>query len=152
MRSGWPRSSTMVRPAVLRPLPRVSRLGSAGPARSKAPAQKGAHFFMLETNLRVVGRGPALRLTVRTAQVDGTDTSPELLQKLCGRLRQRYGVAAVPDPRAAARLIVATKRPLEPLLLDDDDWELEVTDAGAPQELLTPTDELGRAVLSPLVE
>ena len=107
---------------------------------------------MLETNMRIVGRGTALRLAVRTAQVDGTDMSPELLQKLCGRLRQRYGVAAVPDPRATARLIVATRRPLEPLRLADDDWELEVTDAGAPQELLTPTDELGRAVLPPLVE
>jgi hypothetical protein len=107
---------------------------------------------MLESNMRVVGRGLTLRLAVRTAQVDGTDTSPELLQKLCGRLRQRYGVAAVPDPRAPARLIVATKRPLEPLRLADDDWELEMTDAGTPEELLTPTDDLGRKVLPPLVE
>src|SRR5260370_14403935 len=104
----------MGRLAVLRPLPRVSRLGSAGPARSNAPAQKGANFFMLETNMRVVGRGTALRLAVRTAQVDGTDTSPELLQKLCGRLRQRHGVAAVPHPRAPAPLIVAKKPPPEP--------------------------------------
>lgn len=107
---------------------------------------------MLETNIRVMGRGPALRLAVRTAQVDGTDTSPELLQKLCGRLRQRHGVAAVPDPRTTARLIVATKRSIEPLRLADDNWELEVTDTGAPEELLTPIDALGRAVLPQLVE
>ena len=107
---------------------------------------------MLETNLRVVGRGTALRLAVRTAQVEGTDMSPELLQKLCGRLRQRHGVAAVPDPRAPARLIVATKRSIEPLRLADDNWELEMTDAGAPEELLTLTDDLGRKVLPQLVE
>src|SRR5260370_5612401 len=128
MRSGWPRFSTMVKPAVLRPLPRVSRWESAGPARFNAPAQKGANFFMLETNLRVVGRGPALRLAVRTAQVDGTDMSPELLQKLRGRLRQRHGVAAVPDPRPPARLIVATKRPIEPLRMAHDNWDFEMTD------------------------
>ncbi len=107
---------------------------------------------MLETNMRVVGRGPVLLLAVRIAQVDGTDTSPELLQKLCGRLRQRHGVAAVPDPRNPARLIVATKRSIEPLRLADDSWELEVTDTGASEELLTPTDALGRAVLPQLIE
>src|SRR5260370_7473556 len=115
MRNGWPRWSTMVRLAVLRPLLHVNRLGFAGTARSKAPAQKGANFFMLETNLRVVGRGPALRLAVRTAQVDGTDMSPELLQKLCGRLRQRHGVAAVPDPRAPPPLILPPNPPIHPL-------------------------------------
>src|SRR5260370_26676415 len=114
--------------AVIRVVRRVGRWGCAVPDRLNAPAQKGANFFMLETNLRVVGRGPALRLAVRTAQVDGTDMSPELLQKLCGRLRQRHGVAAVPDPRAPARLIVATKRPIEPLRMADDNWELEMTD------------------------
>src|SRR5260370_2484418 len=142
----------MGRLAVLRPLPRVSRLGSAGPARSNAPAQKGANFGMRETSVRVVARGTARRLAVRTARVDGTDMSPELLQKLCGRLRQRHGVAAVPDPRAPARLIVATKRSIEQLRLADDNWELEMTDAGAPEELLTLTDDLGRSVLPQLVE
>src|SRR5579883_2637243 len=114
MRNGWLKYSITVRPDVLRLLPRVGRLGSAGCARSKVSAQKGANFFMLETNMRIVGRGTALRLAVRTAQVDGTDMNPELLQRLCGQLRQRHGVAAVPDPRAPARLIVATRRPLEP--------------------------------------
>ena len=107
---------------------------------------------MLETNMRVVGRGLALHLAVRTAQVEGTDTSPELLQRLCGSLKQRYGVAAVPDPRTPARLIVATKRPIKPLRLSDDNWELEVTDTGTQEELLTPTDALGRTVLPQLVE
>src|SRR5258708_30155364 len=139
MRNGWPRCSTMVRLAALRPLLHVSRSGFAGTARSRAPAQKGEHFFMLETNMRVVGRGPALRLAVRTAQVDGTDTSPELLQKLCGRLRQRHGVAAVPDPRDPAHLIVATKRSIEPLPFAVDTWELEVTDTGSPEALLPST-------------
>src|SRR5216110_596113 len=120
MQNGWPRHTTMAKQAALKPLPHVSRLGSADSAHSKVPAQKGANFSMLETNMRVVGRGPALRLAARTAQVDGTDMSPELLQKLCGRLRQRHGLAAVPDPRVPTRLIVATRRLVEPLSLTDD--------------------------------
>lgn len=107
---------------------------------------------MLEMNLRVVGPGPAIRLAVRAARVEGTDTSPDLLQKLCGSLRHRHGVAAVPDPRTPARLIVATQRPLEPLHLVDDEWELEMTDAGLQAEVLTLDSELGHTVLPQLVE
>ncbi len=107
---------------------------------------------MLETNMRVVGSGMTLRLAMHLAQVEGTETSPDLLQKLCGSLRHRHGVAAVPDPRTSNRLIVATKRLIEPLRLASDDWELEITDAGAPEEWLTPADELGRTVLPLLVE
>lgn len=107
---------------------------------------------MLETNLRVVGNGPAIRLAVRAAKVTGTDMSPELLQKLCGRLRQRKGIAAMPDPRTPARLIVATRHQIESMTLADDDWELELTDAGEPEEVLTLADDLGRRILPELVE
>lgn len=107
---------------------------------------------MLETNLRVVGPGPAIRLAVRAAHVEGTDTSLDLLQKVCGRLRHRHGLAAVPDPRTPARLLVATLRPLAPVYLADDEWELKMTDAGLPEEILTLGSELGHTALPQLVE
>src|SRR5579859_1854491 len=126
MPSVWPRSGSMVSVGALRLLPRVSRKGCVVSAHFNVFARKGGTFFMLETNMRVVGSGMALRLAVRLAQVEGTEMSPDLLQKLCGSVRQRHGVAAVPDPRASNRLIVATKRPIEPLQLASDDWEVGV--------------------------
>ncbi len=107
---------------------------------------------MLETNLRVVGPGPTIRLAVRAANVQGTDTSPDLLQKVCGRLRHQHGLAAVIDPRTPARLLAATLHPLEPLHLADEDWELEMHDAGQQEEVLTLASEIGSTVIPQLVE
>src|SRR5262249_25458206 len=92
------------------------------------------------------------RLVVRAANVEGTDTSPDLLQKVCGRLRHQHGLAAVIDPRTPARLLVATLHPLEPLHLVDEDWEMEMRDAGQPEEVLTLASEIGPSFLPQLPE
>ena len=67
---------------------------------------------MLETNIRIVRPGWNLHLWIRKAVVEGADLSADLLQRTCGRLRHRYGLAAVPARDARGTLWVATREPM----------------------------------------
>src|SRR5206468_1337323 len=91
--------------------------------RSNVSAQKGGLFSMLETNLRIVRPGYSLKIAVRRASVQGPTLSPDLLERACGVLRYRHGLAAVTSDSG---LLVATDRPLTPLHLESEEWELDV--------------------------
>lgn len=107
---------------------------------------------MLETNIRVVDPGPDLSLSVRVASVSGPDLSPDLLQRACGTLRRRFGLAAVVRPGNPPTLLVATERPVQPIHLKEEEWELHVTDAGGPTQRLALVDPDGPVFLPPLIE
>jgi hypothetical protein len=51
---------------------------------------------VLETNIRIVAPGVSVSTTVRRAAVQGPSITYDLLQRLCGVLRYRHGLAAVP--------------------------------------------------------
>ena len=80
---------------------------------------KGEQLSMLETNIRIVQPGTGLRLVVRRASLEGPDLSNDLLERACGTLRYRYGLAAIPTGRSGVReLLVAGNRPVPEIVVD----------------------------------
>jgi hypothetical protein len=89
---------------------------------------------MLETNIRIVEDGVNLCLNARVAEVVAQDLSPDLLQKACSALRKRHALAAVVNSDKAS-LLVATKRLVPNVVIQDDNWRLEVRDSGHTRQL-----------------
>lgn len=107
---------------------------------------------MLETNIRIVRPGPDLYLWVRRAAVKGPDLSVDLLQRACGTLRYRHGLAAVPCDGEQPSLLVATHAPIRPIHLEQKDWVLEVRDAGEASRRLSLNDPAGASLIPSLIE
>ena len=89
---------------------------------------------MLETNVRIVENGVNLCFNARVAKIVTQDMSPDMLQKACSALRKRHALAAVVNSDKAS-LLVATKGPVPNVVVQDDDWRLEVKDSGCTREL-----------------
>ncbi len=105
---------------------------------------------MLETNIRIVEPGVNLCLNARIANVVTQDLSPDLLQKACGVLRKRHALAAVVNSDKAS-LLVASKGPVPNVVIQDEDWRLEVSDSGRTNQLRF-TDLGDRSLLAQLLE
>lgn len=114
---------------------------------------------MLETNIRIVQPGWDLHLWIKKAVVEGADLSVDLLQRACGRLRHRYGLAAVPARESRGTLWVATRGPVPSFHLEEENWTLTIQDAGeACQKIFVHdgtrvsliTDLIGRAFAAQL--
>ncbi len=106
---------------------------------------------MLETNIRVVRPGSDLFIWTRTATVSGPSLTPELVQKACGAIRHRHGLAAVASPTPAT-LIIASKDPIQPIHLSDDQWQLDVVDSGDPADRLYLTSPKGTDLVPEIIE
>jgi len=107
---------------------------------------------MLETNIRVVRPGAELSVCTWLARVTGSDITPDLLQRACGVLQHRHGRAAIPTLGRDTGLLVATERPIEPVHLEGEDWELDVMNADEPPRRLAFTDPDGPDFLARLLE
>src|SRR6266404_3955729 len=105
---------------------------------------------MLETNIRIVEPGADLCFSARVARVVTQNLSPDLLQKACGALRKRHALAAVMNSDKTS-LLVTTKGPVPDVVVQDDDWRLEVKDTERTRQLrfANPGD---RFLLSQLLE
>jgi hypothetical protein len=91
---------------------------------------------MIETNIFLIEHGEDLHLHTRFAFVIGQNISADLLQRACGVLRQRYRIAAIPHYLSdkPALLAVSTK-PIHPIIIEDEDWRLEIEDANQDYKL-----------------
>jgi hypothetical protein len=89
---------------------------------------------MIETNIRIVKYGANLRLKVRVVEVKGNDFSADLMQKACNAIRRRYGWAAVIG-QDKKTLFVATQKRVPDMLLEGDNWRLELNDSGQSRTL-----------------
>lgn len=89
---------------------------------------------MIETNVRIVEPGVDLRLEVRCAEIITQDSSSDLLQRACGALQKRRGVAAVVSMDKSS-ILVASREPVPNIIVQDDDWRLEVKDSGMTRDL-----------------
>lgn len=89
---------------------------------------------MLETNARIIHPGTDLYLWTRYAQVTGSNISPELLQRACGKLRYQHGLAATPTLELPLGLLVATRKSVPEVRLQGDDWELQIKDGGLAEK------------------
>lgn len=107
---------------------------------------------MLETNIRIVYPGRNLYVWTRRATVQGTHYTPDLLEKCCGKLRYQHGIAAVKHPSQEASLLVASSLPIKAVKIEDEDWELDVVDAGEPAQKYTLSDPYGTDLLPQLIE
>lgn len=105
---------------------------------------------MLEANIRIVEDGGNLCLNARIAEIVTQDLSPDLLQKACSALRKRYGLGAVVNSDKAS-LLVATRNPVPNVVVQDNDWNLEVRDSGSARELAFAND-CDRSLLAQLLE
>ena len=85
---------------------------------------------VLETNIRIVAPGEDLYVNVRRMRASGQTLDRDLLQRACGQLRRRKGLAAIPDPNGRDALLVASRSPVPSLSLKDDEWELQADDIG----------------------
>lgn len=107
---------------------------------------------MIETNIRIVHPGPTLYLWVRRATVKGPDLSDDLLQRACGELRHRPRLAAVPYGVPKTSLLVATRQPIPSIHLEQEEWVLDIMDAGEPSRRLSLTDTEGVLLIPTLIE
>ncbi len=107
---------------------------------------------MIETNIRIVSPGSNLYVWTRLAKVVGTNITPDLLERACGKLRYGYGIAALPVDGNPPALLVASYRPIQNIQLADEEWELLVTDTGSEPRKLTLSDTDGPKLLPTLVE
>ncbi len=107
---------------------------------------------MLETNIRIVRPGQDLYVWVRCAAIQGADLSIDLLQRACGTLRYRHGLAAVPYSGSQPSLLVATKGTIPPIHIDQEEWALDLMDAGEPSRRLSLEEPDGALLLPPLIE
>jgi len=88
--------------------------------------------MILETNYKIVEYGTNLHLDARYASVETLDTSPDMLEKACSRLRSRAGLAAVV---CGDRLLVLSRKEFADQTLEGDDWRMIVKDAGTAKRL-----------------
>jgi hypothetical protein len=107
---------------------------------------------MIGTNIRIVNPGPRLYVWTRRARVIGPDLSHDLLERACGRLRYQHGMAAILCTGDPPTLLVATNRTIPHIRLADEDWELEVEDAGEESQKMAFADVDSREALALLVE
>lgn len=91
---------------------------------------------MIETNIRIVEYGTGLYLDTRYATVAIQDPSPQLLWRLCGTLRYRHGLAAVPSSTSRdPGLIVASTAQISHKVVETREWRAEVRDSGQSHRL-----------------
>ena len=90
---------------------------------------------MLETNIRLVQFGANLHLDVRCAEVITQDVSAALLERACGALLKRRGLAAVKAGKNASCILVVSRNPVPQEVIEEDNWRLEVKDTGQLQRL-----------------
>ncbi len=107
---------------------------------------------MLETNIRIVYPGASLYVLVRKVEVVGSDLSPDLIERACGKLRYHHGIAAVRENGTASTLLVAATRPIPHIRLTDDEWEIEVIDQSENSERLFLTSPKGAIAIPLLIE
>jgi hypothetical protein len=89
---------------------------------------------MIETNIRIVNPGAELYLDTRYALLEAQDSSPKLAQQACNALRRRHRLAAVPCPDMPVILVV-TQDPIQSVILQGDDWSIEVRDGEETRHL-----------------
>lgn len=107
--------------------------------------------YKLETNLRIVKPGSGLWVDVRYADVTGNHLSSDLLERLCGQLRYRKGLAAIALPGNRNRLVVATSEEIPDLKIEELNRAAKIKDSGERQRIYLES-SLGRSVIPPLVE
>ncbi|HEX8421994.1 MAG TPA: hypothetical protein VF634_01200, partial [Pyrinomonadaceae bacterium] len=103
---------------------------------------------MLETSYKIIKPGVNLYLDARYASVETQDTSADMLEKACSRLRTRCGLPAVVS---GSELLVLSREPLQQQVAHGDDWRIVVTDAGRGRRLRF-TEPKDRPLMALLVE
>jgi hypothetical protein len=107
---------------------------------------------MLETNIRVVAPGTDLYIWTRLAQVAGTNITHDLVERACGRLRYAHKIAAISMTGEPPKLLIASHRPIHPIQLQDEEWELLVTDMATEPRKLNFADAEGSKLMPTLIE
>lgn len=107
---------------------------------------------MIETNIRIVHPGAELYVWVRRATITSTSSDPEFREKACSKLRRKHGLAAIRYPGDPSSLLIACTQPIEPLHLEDENWEVDVIDSGEANRRIQFQEQFGAETIPALIE
>lgn len=107
---------------------------------------------MIETNLRIVDGGVDVEEWTRRLVISGSEITPDRIERACGVLRYRYGLAAVPTRGDIHSALVAHRDPVASVCVKDENWELTLTDSGESSQPLSFHDPAARDLLAVLFE
>ncbi len=107
---------------------------------------------MLETNIRVVIGGSAIRLPVRYAKVDAAHLTSKELERVCNLLNSRHHLPARPVGGSENEVVVVSDKPLSQLKVEDDNMTLIVRDAGTDGLSVGLEDVQGKSLVPALLE
>ena len=105
---------------------------------------------MIETNIRIVEPGKDLYLWMRCAKIRTQDYSPKMLEKVCNRLASR-NLAAVYCP-TEKEFLVLTQGSIPSLEVKEENWIIQVEDAGRNHRLQFSDSENDASLLAQLIE
>ncbi|MEL6525335.1 MAG: hypothetical protein AAFQ07_06450, partial [Chloroflexota bacterium] len=106
----------------------------------------------VETNIALVPHGQSLRIAVREGKVDGTDLTPDIIEKACRTMVFQRGVAAIPHPHKANMVLIAAYHPVKKVALKGINWAVSIEDAGKSARQYYWKNPEERGVITELIE
>ena len=105
---------------------------------------------MIETNIRIVEPGNDLYLWTRCAKITTQNYSPKMIEKVCNRLASRNLSAVYCSIRK--QILVLTRGRIPSLEVKEENWIIQVEDAGRNQRLQFSDSENDASLLAQLIE
>ncbi|MEM9954176.1 MAG: hypothetical protein AAF846_21375 [Chloroflexota bacterium] len=84
----------------------------------------------IESNIALVPYGENLYLNVREGIVEGTDLTPDIVEKACRTLVFQRGIAAMPHPTKRNRVLIAASHSIRDVKLQGINWAVSIKDSG----------------------
>lgn len=105
-----------------------------------------------ETNIAVVPSGMKLTIHVRKGLVEGTELSPDIVQKACRTYVFDRGVAAIPHPTEKNHVLIARAHAVKDIKLKGTNWAVTIKDAGQPSLIYSWSQLHERTIILELIE
>lgn len=96
---------------------------------------------MIETTIKLIKYGIGLRLRTKVASVRGQVLTPEIVEKSCRTLRNKYGVAAVTYSTSGQYSLLVAVDKIGTMEIQGDEWYVEIADTGETKVLKFYRDE-----------
>lgn len=105
-----------------------------------------------ETNIALVPYGIRLSIRVREGIVEGTELSPDIVQKACRTYVFEKGVAAMPHPTERNRILIARSHIVSDVKLKGINWSVTIKDANRPARVYSWSRLEERPIIQELIE
>lgn len=105
-----------------------------------------------ETNIALIPNGMSLSIHLREGLIEGTDLSPDIVQKACRTYVFDRGVAAMPHPTEKNRILIARSYAVKDVKLKGTNWSVTIKDANRPSRIYTWSRSHERPIILELIE